>query len=454
MSKYPTRETRRLRHPRLDRRTFLKTAGVGAAALPFVPLLNTEVLGNGLAFPKRLLVFYFSNGLFQGGFFPTGGTETDFELPFILEPLAPYKDDLLVIEGLDLQACIDGPIGGHIGGMGALLTGRPILSSGFEENGIAYGYASGPSVDQVIGAEFQSITPFPTVDTGVWIDKYGSNMGLTQRRMCYRAANEPVHPEENPTALWDRLFAEASLGFEELEALRARQMKVLDHLSGELTGLHGRLPTEDRVKLEAHLDAVSEIEQRLSFPLHACEPMQRTHEGPNYEKIGRGLIDGIVEAFACDLTRVASIQWNAEGRAIGPFAWLGHDDQEHSYSHAGTSEGTKIARFHETRRWYMEQVRYLLDRLREIPEGDGTLLDNCVVLVCSPLGNSSTHKVNNAPFLLAGSAGGFFATGRHVKVQPRPHNPLLTTLCHAMGLDAPWFGDSIYGTGPMHELLA
>lgn len=444
----------RIRHPRLDRRGFLQAMGAGAAALPFVPLLDSEVLAGGQAFPKRLLVFYFSNGLFQGGFFPEGGTETQFELPFILEPLAAHQQDLLIIEGLDLQACIDGPISGHIGGMGSLLTGRPILDSGFDENGVSYGYASGPSVDQVIGAELASVTPFPTIDTGVWVDKYGGNMGLTQRRMCYKAASEPVQPEEDPAALWDRLFAEASLGFEELQALRARQMKVLDHLSGELTGLHGRLPVADRIKLESHLDGVAEIENRLSTPLPACEPTTGVHDGPTYEQIGRGLIDGIVEAFSCDLSRVASIQWNAEGRAIGPFSWLGHDDQEHAYSHAGPSDTAAIQAFHETRRWYMQQVAYLVERMKAIPEGDGTMFDNCAILVCSPLGNSSTHTVTNAPFMLVGSAGGYFATGRHVKLPSQPHNPLLTTLCHAMGVDVPWFGDEAYGTGVLTSLLA
>jgi hypothetical protein len=454
MNRYPTRSTRRARHPRLRRRDFLTAAGLGLSALPFVPLLDSEVLAGGLQFPKRLLVFYFSNGLFQGGFFPEGPAGTTFELPFILEPLAPHQNDLVVIEGLDLQACLDGPVSGHIGGMGALLTGRPILDSGFEENGQPYGYASGPSVDQVIGAQLQSITPFPTVDTGVWIDRYGSNMGLTQRRMCYKAAGEPVHPEEDPAALWDRLFAEASLGFEELQALRARQLKVIDHLAGELGTLEARVPTEDRVKLEAHLQAVSEIEDRLRAPLPACDPMQGTHDGPTYEQLGRGLLDGIVEAFACDLTRVASIQWNAEGRAIGSFTWLGHDDQEHSYSHSGTSDTAAIQRFHETRRWYMEQAAYVIERLKAIPEGDGTLFDNTVVLICSPLGNSSTHAPTNAPFVLAGSCGGFFSTGQYVSVASQPHNRLLTTLCHAMGLDVDHFGDAAYGTGVMEQLLA
>jgi hypothetical protein len=447
-------ETRRRRHPRLNRRSFLKSAGLGATALPFVPLLDSEVLAGGSEFPKRLLIFYFSNGLFEGGFFPDGPGGTNFELPFILEPLAAHKDDLTIIEGLDLQATLDGPIGGHIGGMGSLLTGRPILDSGFEENGQPYGYASGPSIDQVIGAEFQSLTPFPTVDTGVWIDLYGGNKGLTQRRMLYKGSNEPVQPEEDPDALWDRLFAESDLGFEELQELRARQMKVLDHLTGELSGLQAKLPPEDRLKLEAHLDAVSEIETRLSTPLAACEPQPVVHDGPNYQRVGRGLLDGIIEGFTCDLTRVASIQWNAEGRAVGPFSWIGHDESEHAYSHAGATDTAMIQRHHETRRWYMTQVAYLIDRLKSIPEGNGTLFDNTVIMVCSPLGNSSNHRVTNAPFMLAGSAGGFFSTGQHVKVQSQPHNKLLTTLAHAMGVELPFFGDEIYGSGPMLELLA
>jgi hypothetical protein len=91
--------------------------------------------------------------------------------------------------------------------------------------------------------------------------------------------------------------------------------------------------------------------------------------------------------------------------------------------------------------------------LKAIPEGDGTLFDNTVVLVCSPLGNSSTHKARNAPFLLAGSCGGYFATGQYVSVPSQPHNPLLTTLCHAMGLDVDHFGDPAYGSGVMEQLL-
>jgi hypothetical protein len=389
-------------------------------------------------------------------FFPSGTGESLGSLSPILAPLERHRDDLLVIEGLDNRAIDDGPIGGHIGGMGSILTGRPVLPSGFVETyesgtSQSYGFASGPSFDQVIAGRFAEVTPFPSVEAGVYVDRFGGNKGQTQWRMSYRAADEPVHPENDPAALFDRLFAGHS-DTTDVRAERARRRgAVLTYLRGELARLQDRVPAADREKLERHVDGVAELERNLAASSVSCDvPGLASPEGDTRQRQLRQHMDVLVHAMACDLTRVGSIQIAGEGRTWGPCSWLGHDQEDHVYQHDWNRD-----RLVEVRRWFAGELAYLVDRLKEIPEGDGTLFDNTVVVWTSGIATGNDHGSRNLPFALLGSAGGYFRTGRVVRTGGMAHNHLLTSLCQAMGLDdVDHFGDASYGRGPVPGLAA
>ncbi len=177
----------------------------------------------------------------------------------------------------------------------------------------------------------------------------------------------------------------------------------------------------------------------------------------HYPAIGKLQIDLMLMAFACDLTRVGSIMYSHAG-GTPPSPWLGIPEGHHELSHAGRSDTGARQKLANVKRWYSEQFAYLLDAMKKIPEGTGTMLDNTVVFWGSELAEGDTHSHDDMPFVLAGSCGGYFQTGRHVtyardtmvsgKLRGVSHNDLLVSLCHAMGrTDVMTYGNPAYCRG-------
>jgi hypothetical protein len=182
----------------------------------------------------------------------------------------------------------------------------------------------------------------------------------------------------------------------------------------------------------------------------------------SYPAIGKLQTDLLVMALACDLTRVATLQWSASTNNK-PYPFLSYDagdgagpqpivGDEHVMGHQPDTDVTAWNKLRVIRRWYMEQFAYLLGKLDEIPEGEGTMLDNTVVVLASEIAQGNTHSHTDAPFLLAGSAGGYFQTGRYLTYDAQPHNNLLVSLLNAMGVPATTFGDPNYCTGALSGL--
>jgi hypothetical protein len=165
-------------------------------------------------------------------------------------------------------------------------------------------------------------------------------------------------------------------------------------------------------------------------------------------------MDLMVSALACGLTRVASLQW-AHTVAPQVFSWLSASESHHELSHKGDSNTAGVAAFVKCERWFAEQFAYLLDALKARPdmEGGGSLLDTSLVLWAKELGDSRLHSCRSVPFLLAGGAGGYFRMGRSLQYTAAPHQKLLTSVCHAMGLPIEGFGDVSLSTGPLDGLV-
>jgi hypothetical protein len=176
----------------------------------------------------------------------------------------------------------------------------------------------------------------------------------------------------------------------------------------------------------------------------------------NMPAIGKLQMDLAAAALACDLTRVLSLQWTyAESNQSFPH--LGFTDFHHVMSHAGDSDAAAQEKLTKINVWYAEQFAYLLGKLASYPEEGGTLLDNTAVLWCNEVGKGNNHAHRDLPFLLAGSCGGYFRTGRFVDYMAggaagHPHNNLLVSLAQAMGLPDTTFGDPAYSTGPLPGL--
>jgi hypothetical protein len=160
-----------------------------------------------------------------------------------------------------------------------------------------------------------------------------------------------------------------------------------------------------------------------------------------------------VMSLACDLTRVASLQWSTSV-SNKQFPWLDIHEGHHDFSHEGDTNADAQAKLVAINTWYAEQFAYLVTALKGVAEGEGSLLDNTVVLWCNELGIGNTHSRRDMPYVLAGSAGGYFQTGRYLQYQGDPHNNLLLSLCHAMGLEElTSFGNPAYCTGPLPKLI-
>jgi hypothetical protein len=434
--------------PALGRRAFLGALG----ALGITPLLpRLEAVAGGDDIPLRLLLVHTPDGTFIDRWRPSGG-ELDFQLSEILAPLEVMRDEIVVADGLRMTA--GGAGEAHAYGMGGLWTGAEVLSGNLFDGGnqAMTGWGSGTSIDQLVADATEGATPYRSLEFGVQ-----TKDPHIVTRMIYGGPEMPIDPEPNPTTMFDKLFSEVGLEQAELAKIRARKRSILDHLGGELDALQTKVSAHDRAKIEAHLDHVRAIEQRLDTSIGACEvPMIGGAIDPdaneNFPLVGDIQMKLVAAAFACDLTRVASLQWSAGFSGVR-HDWLGWGEQgHHSWSHdasAETSEAADVA----IDTWYAERFRDLLLELQKYPEGDGTVLDHTLVVWGREIGFPRGHSMHPIPFVLAGGAGGALPTGRYLDFGDQQHAKLLVSIGRAMGLDIDGIGNIVENSGGLDGLF-
>ena len=435
----------------LSRRTLLAGAAGTAVALPWLEAFAPRRAFAQSALPRRFIVVFTPNGLLPS--WTPAGAERDFTLSPTLAPLAPYQDELVVIRGLFQQG---GGGDGHQNGMGGVLTGRRLNAGSFAGTGAApAGWASGPSVDQRIADAIGGATKLRSLELGVQVGQ-ADNWG----RMCYRASNQPLPPEDDPAAVYARVFEELHTDPAVLERLRGRRQSILDTVAGEYQRVASSLGSADRARLDAHLEAVRDVELRLTRVGHAAGGSCTDPALPSVEKdlndayptVGALQTDLLVMALACDITRVASLQWS---RSVSQtrFSWLGITDSHHDQSHLGDDDATAVDKLTRIDTWYAEQLASLIAKLKAVPEGDGTLLDNTLILFCNELAKGNTHSRKDAGYVLAGGAGGTIEMGRFLHYEGDiPHNNLLVSLLQSFGLPDATFGEPEWCDGPLSGL--
>ena len=462
--------------PAFSRRNFLLGAGGVSLGLPLFSSLGCatpsssspgERLGAAAqraSFPKRFIVVYTPNGNYNLP--PTmdfAGSQ--------LAPLTPFKDKLLVLKGLDLSVHNLAPGEPHQQGM-AFLTGRGLnVGNQVGGDGSLAGWASGISVDQEIANAVGGSTPHKSLHFGVQSTAYGGTEVRTV--MSYAGSDQPIANETSPYSMFNLVFSKLGQDPTGVEKIRKRRHSVLDAVDGRFQKLNPRLSADDRKKLEEHLASVRDVEKRLDNPGGVvggyCQvpdpgaPFD-LNDPMNFGTIGKLQMDMLVLSLACDLTRVATLQWSAstnnkpypflnydEGQGQGPQPIVG---DEHVMGHQPDSDTAAWGKLGGIRTWYMEQLAYLLGRLDAIKEGEGTMLDNTVVLLGSEITRGNTHSHADAPFLVAGGASGYFKMGRMIEFAGEvPHNNLLVSLLNSMGVNATTFGDPAYCTGPLPQLI-
>lgn len=440
---------------RITRRNFLRGAGGAALALPL--LQTTPARAQAAAFPKRLIVWFTPNGTNPETWFPAAGsTEDDFTLGRVLSPLLPHQDKLIVTAGINLRSVEQGPGEPHQKGMGGVLSGTHLQQGDFiGGDGTRAGWGNGQTIDQYLVDRIGQQTRLGSIEMGVRVR--GAEV---RHRLNYRAAATPLPPIESPITVYNRLFAEQIQGDQAARRRLDERRSVLDAVRRQFMLVRGRVAPEDRVKLDAHAVMVRDIERRLALPLpgEACEP---TDQPPllnpgDADSLAPMLdlnIDLAVAALACDQTRVITLQ-NSSGANNIRFPHLNSNPDDHQLSHAGPSAAAAREEWAQRQTWYAQKFRRLLDGLAAVPEGDGTLLDNCLVLWCSEIAQGSTHSHDNIPFLIAGSCGGALRTGRWLQFGGRNHNDLLLSIAQAFGHPTPTFGNPEYCTGVLDRLFA
>ena len=441
---------------KIDRRTFLQRAGGAALALPLLQLpARAQEAG---PFPKRLVVFFTPNGTKKELWSPPElSSERDFTLGPLLSPLEALKQHLVVIDGVDMAAATAGPGGPHQRGMASLLTGAVITEGDFVGgDGRRAGWGGGISVDQYVAQKLQASTPLGSIELGVRVLE-----AVPRGRIIYRGSEQPLPPENDPVSAFHRLFGRQEISPEEARRRLLRRQSVLDSVHGDFAALMTRVTRADKEKLERHASALRDLERRLGTIAErpqGCGPQQPGPMGDvmsedEFRDVLRAQTDLLVNALACDVTRVGSLQCSTAVNAAR-FTFLGMNESEgHALSHAGDGHELMQDRWERMLLWYAEQFAYLLERLALVPEGDGTLLDNTLVLWGMEISRGNSHALNDIPFILAGGAGGALETGRYLRYDSEPHNNLLVSVLNAMGIEDVSFGDPRFCTGPLSGLL-
>ncbi len=456
---------------RFTRRNLLR-GSLAASAL--FPLLEARRVEGQQAPIRRFVVFATPNGTRNSLFWPSG-TETNFQLKQITADLEPFKSKLTFLKGIRLNDSLqNGALGGTLGseharGTGGMLTARPLKAgTQFKSFGnTTSGWGSGQSLDQFLATKLAPPTTFKSLQLGVHVRD-----AEVRGRISYSGADQPIPPRENPKDVFAALFGNQTTtpGAVDpaLKRLWAQRKSVFDLTNAETERVRQLVGAEDRLKLDAHLAAMRDVEQRLvgatgsggvtTTPTTSCAPptLQDVDLSVDdqYAKAGQLQMDLAAAALACDQTRILTFQWSySESEHL--FQFLGLNGNHHAISHDFASSGAGYDGYNKIQTWYAQQFLYFLQKLDSYEEGDKTLLDNTVVLWATEIGESTQHDLTLMPYVLAGSAGGKIRAGRLLDYSSnrRDNNQLLVSIAQAVGAeDVTTFGDASGATGPLPNL--
>lgn len=432
------------------RREFIRDLGLGAASVPFLWNLPSLGFANTQGRKQRLVVIFSPNGIVPKDFWPDE-EGSEFAFKEILKPLEPFQDRTLVLHGVCDKVRGDGD--NHMRGMGCLLTGVELFPGNIQGGShTPAGWASGLSIDQEIKNHLQKSaetrTRFGSLEFGVMVPDRAD----TWTRMVYTGPNKPVAPIDDPYQMFEKLYGRMKD--------QASLKSILDDVSADLKKVTPLVSAADRKLLEEQATFVRELElelkaagsEQVGHAVPQLDPGVK-EENDNLPRLSKMQIDLMVHSFAADFARLATFQiTNSVGSAR--MRWLGIDEGHHELSHKPDNETDSQDKLVKINKWYCEQMAYLAKRLAETPEpgGNGSLLDNTLIVWTNELGKGNSHTLDNIPFILLGN-GLDFKMGRSLKYPKVPHNRLLLSFAHAMGHRIDRFGNPNFcGDGPLSNL--
>ena len=375
----------------------------------------------GQAIPTRFVLWFNGNGVPEKYWIPKE-TGSDFTMTPCLAPLAPFRNDIHIVTGLDNPAArLPGPGNDHHRSMSALMTG-----CGFTGRG-----AGGASIDHIIAGKVGGQSRFRSIQVGVSQESFGESV---QRNMSWAGYDRALPPEMLPHKLFDRLFGARDAGWV------SRKKSILDAVQEDAGALRSALGREDQTRLDEHLSAVRDVERAIA----SLPPEYRRVDAPEFDgdmkdwpRIAKLQSDLVVHALASGQTRVASYMLT-KCQGLSRFPWLGYTSaRHHDYTHADGKapgadgrDGQRIMR--DICRWHVEEFAWLLGKLKSTPEGDGNLLDRTSLVFVHEHAEANDHKNNGLSLIVAGHAGGL-KTGMHTRSTGTVGDMYLAVANKAMG---------------------
>jgi hypothetical protein len=437
-----------LTNKKLPRRMFLR--GMGATlALPFLESMlpaRGAVAAEAKALPTRFVGAFVPHGAAPGYWVPES-TTAGFKYPFIYEPLEPFRKQTIITSGMWSQSSENPPgVTGadHFVAAAFLSAEKPKKTTGADIH-------VGTSIDQVIAQKIGKENLLPSMQIG--LEDPGANSTncgegyscVYTNTISWQAPDRPLPMEINPQTIFERMFGDGASP-ELRKARRERQASILDSVNGSLKELMPEVSHTDRVRLEQYSDDVREIERRLDIAAKASS------EVPNVA-VPYGVPESFHEhiqiqydllslAFQADITRVATVLYARDltGRV---YPESGTDISFHGGSHHAEDPG-RVAQYARLNRYHVQMLAYLVKKLNDIKEGDGTLLDRSLILYGSNMGNSNQHLHYDTPAVLVGGASGKMKGDKHIAVPSRtvPTGNLLLSILDKFDVGVDKFGDS------------
>ena len=428
----------------LPRRSFLQ----GAGALIGLPLLDAMIPAfaetKTAKQPLRMAFVYVPNGIIMPDWTPKQ-TGKGFAFPHLLEPLAPFRENLLVVSGMTLnggRALGDGP-GDHARAAASFLTGaHPRKTAGADiHNGI--------SVDQFAAQHIGKATRFASLELGCEDGKQAGSCDsgyscAYSNSLAWRSPTTPLPPEVNPRAVFERLFGDqADTGLSQAKR-ELYQKSILDFVRADTQKLQGQLGANDRRKLDEYLTAVREIERRIESAERANQQATPTLEKPtgiplDFAEHLRLMFDLLLAAFQTDSTRIITLMVGREGSGRS-YRELGIPDAHHPLTHH-KNDAEMVDKVRRINRYHAEQFAAFVGRLKATQDAQGSLIENVMILYGSGLSDGNRHQHNELPVVLVGNRT--MLGGRHMRYpQETPMANLYLAMLEQMGVQAESFSDS------------
>lgn len=436
----------------IPRRTFLRGMGASIA----LPLLDgmTPAFANAaeqFAAPRRLATVFVPNGMWPMAKWTPQEVGAGFTLSPTLEPMAPYRERMLVLSGLahkEAMPAAGDPTGEHMRATTTFLTGvRPKQSGGEAQAGI--------SVDQIAAQRLGKQTQLASLEVALTAnhDLVGvceNNLScLFINTLSWRTPTTPLPMANNPRTVFERLFGDVDSTNRQEQLARMRQQRsILDGLAQRASQFMNKTSARDRAKLDEYLEAIRDIERRIQIAEAQADrdvPMLERPSGvpADFEEYFKLMVDLQVIAYQSDLTRVLTFVMAREGPTGGrAYPQIGISDQHHNLSHH-QNDPTKVDKLFRINQYHVKLFTYFLQKLQSVQEGEGTLLDHSAIVYGSSMSNGNGHQHDNLPIMLVGGGNGRIKGGRHLRYPDgTPMANLHLSLLDILGIPTETLGDS------------